>query len=74
MRAATALGFCVALAACGQMPVRVLDENAQGVVIQGTVDRDRADAAAEKSCASHHRHARFNQMDAFRDYVYACVE
>ena len=67
------LGACLTLAACGQLPVRVLDENERGVVIQGLVDRARAEQAAEKSCARFHRHARFNQMDSFRDYVFDCV-
>lgn len=74
MKTAIALGLSVVLGACGQMPVRVLDETAQGVVIQGTVGQDRAQEAAEKSCARHGRHARFNQMDTFRDYVFDCVD
>ncbi|MDE1981604.1 MAG: hypothetical protein KGJ15_03115 [Betaproteobacteria bacterium] len=73
MKTAAALGLCMALVACGQLPVRVLDENERGVVIQGTADRARAEQAAEKSCARFHRHARFNQMDSFRDYVFDCV-
>ncbi len=66
---------CCLLGACAsQLPVRVLEENDHRVAIQGTVERARAQEAADRLCAQHQRRARFNQVDNYHDYIFDCID